>query len=383
MLLWPLDAGGLLVYARSDALQVFLRLPCGMDMRKILALLFFATVSFASPIFAQQTDVTVLTVTREPFSMEQDGEHTGFSIELWEQLAEKLELTTTFVRVDSFNAMLSAVEAGEVDAAIANISITSSRETVMDFTQPIFESGLQIMIPYEVGGGSVLSALLTWDIFWALAIAILMLFGGGMLMWVFERNASDYFRRPIKDAAFPAFWWALNLVVNGGFEERMPQSRAGRGFAVLLVLSSLFVVSVFVATITAAMTVEALKSEISSLSDLEGRRVGTIEGSTASTFLQNREVNFIGHGSLEEMYAAFEDGNLDAVLFDQPILAYYVATRGQSKAQLVDRIFKPENYSIALPTDSRLRERLNQTLLRLREDGAYDSLRTKWFGAQR
>ena len=136
------------------------------------------------------------------------------------------------------------------------------------------------MVPFDGKAASPLSALFTWEIFWALSIAIVMLFGGGMLMWVFERHASDYFRRPAKDAVFPAFWWALTLVVNGGFEERIPQSRMGRGFAVVLVVASLFVVSVFVATITAAITVDALKGSINSLSDLEGKRVGTIRGST-------------------------------------------------------------------------------------------------------
>jgi len=38
--------------------------------------------------------------------------------------------------------------------------------------------------------------------------------------------------------------------VNGGFEERVPQSRVGRGFAVLLVIASLFIVSIFVAQIS-------------------------------------------------------------------------------------------------------------------------------------
>ncbi|MEP1588810.1 MAG: transporter substrate-binding domain-containing protein [Tateyamaria sp.] len=352
-------------------------------MRKLLVLLFLAAVSFGSSVLAQQTDISISTVTREPFSMERDGEHVGFSIELFQELAKRLDLTATFVRTDSFGEMLAAVETGAVDGAIANISITAARETVMDFTQPIFDSGLQIMVPFGGQRSSIFSALLTWDIFFALAIAILLLFGGGMLMWVFERNASDYFRRPAKDAAFPAFWWALNLVVNGGFEERMPQSRAGRGFAVLLVVSSLFVVSVFVATITAAMTVNALKNEITSLSDLEGKRVGTIGGSTASTFLLNRDINFIELDNLEEMYRVFEAGDLDAVVFDKPILDYYVTTRGQKTGRMLDPIFKPENYSIALPTDSSLLEPLNQTLLRLREDGTYDSLRAKWFGVGR
>jgi len=336
----------------------------------------------SSALFAQSREVVISTVTREPFSMERAGEDVGFSIELWQQLAAELDLNTTFIRADSFAAMLEAVKTGQADAAIANISITASREADMDFTQPIFDSGLQIMIPHNGQKVSIVSALFTWEIFYAIAIAIVLLFGGGMLMWVFERNASDYFRRPAKDAAFPAFWWALNLVVNGGFEERVPQTRAGRGFAVILVVASLFIVSVFVATITAAMTVDALKTNINGLADLEGKRVGTITDSTAAAFLGSRDVSYIPIDSLDEMFASFEEGGLDAVIFDQPILAYYTATRGAKNAHLLDRVFKPESYGIALPTGSPLREPLNQSLLRLREDGTYDRLRSSWFGSR-
>jgi polar amino acid transport system substrate-binding protein len=238
------------------------------------------------------------------------------------------------------------------------------------------------MIPFQDYSTSVFSALFTWDIFFAIVIAIVLLFGGGMLMWVFERRSSEYFRRPAKEAAFPAFWWALNLVVNGGFEERMPQSRAGRGFAVLLVVASLFIVSVFVAKITAAMTVDALRNNIDSLADLDGKRVGTIENSTAASFMDGRDVAYIAIGNLEEMYQAFEAGDVDAVVFDSPILAYYVKTRGAKTAQLVERVFKPESYGIALPTGSPLREPLGQSLLKLRENGTYDKLRLKWFGTK-
>ncbi len=351
-------------------------------MKKLVLLTVFTLITATSALFAQSQEVVISTVTREPFSMERGGEDVGFSIELWRQMAAELGLKTTFVRADSFSGMLDAVKSGQADAAIANISITASREADMDFTQPIFDSGLQIMIPHDGQKVSVFSALFTWEIFYAIGIAIVLLFGGGMLMWLFERNASDYFRRPAKDAAFPAFWWALNLVVNGGFEERVPQSRAGRGFAVILVVASLFIVSVFVATITAAMTVDALKTNINGLADLAGKRVATVSGSTAATFMGGRDLAYIPVDTLEEMFTSFEAGEFDAVIFDQPILAYYAATRGAKNAHLVERIFKPESYGIALPTGSPLREPLNQSLLRLREDGTYDRLRASWFGGR-
>jgi len=77
--------------------------------------------------------------------MEVDGVDTGFSVDLMTAIGAELGRSVTFDRYDSFGDMLGAVQSGTADAAIANISITSERELIMDFSQPIFDSGLQVM----------------------------------------------------------------------------------------------------------------------------------------------------------------------------------------------------------------------------------------------
>ncbi len=325
--------------------------------------------------------IQVGTVSRAPFSFVQDGADTGFSMDLIEEISKDLRRPYTIKRYPEFRDMLAAVNLGQVDMAIANISITSKREEIMDFSHPIFESGLQVMMPKRsTNEVSLLNALLSTDLLIAIILAFALLFGGGMLMWVFERNAQPYFDRPAKDAMFPSFWWALNLVVNGGFEERVPRSPLGRVFAVFLVVSSLFIVSAFVAQITAAMTVSAINQNVTSVNDLYGRRVGTIEGSTAAKFMDRRDIQYTTFGDLDEMLTAFEDQSIEAVLFDAPVLAFYVQTRGKDVGMLTGPVFLRENYGIAMPSGSTLKEQLNQSLLKLRENGRYDQIHHQWFG---
>ncbi len=326
--------------------------------------------------------ITVATVTRPPFSMQVDDVETGFSVELMAEAAERVGQSVNWLRLDSFADMLSAVQDGRADAAIANISITAERETLMDFGQPMFESGIQILLTPETGtAASTIRALFTPQIGLLVLSAIALLFAAGMLMWVFERKRQPYFDREAGDATFPAFWWALNLVVNGGFEERMPQSRPGRFFAVLLVIGSLFFVSIFVANITAAMTVNAISEKFEGLSDLELRKVGTITGSTSQVFLEQRDIRHIGFVGTEPLFDAFEIGVIDAIVFDGPILAYYATAQNPNGSRLVDSIYRAENYGIAFPTGSTLREDLDQALLSMIEDGTSDTLSAKWFGA--
>ncbi|WP_424831704.1 transporter substrate-binding domain-containing protein [Ruegeria sp.] len=344
----------------------------------------FALICLTFAVLAQQSQaqsLTVTTVTRPPFSYVEDGAQTGFSMDLLEALSEALNWDYSVNRVEGFGDMLSAVQDGSADLAIANISITASRETMMDFSQPIFEAGLQIMVPSDAARRpSLLQALLSRELFIAIGLAFAILLGGGMLMWGFERRAQPYFDRKLNEAWFPSFWWALNLVVNGGFEERMPRTPFGRLLGVVLVVSSLFIVSVFTARITSVMTVDAISGNVNSVNDLYGKQVGTISGSTAANFLNRREIEFAGYNDLDSLLAAFTGKDLDAVVFDAPILSYFAAHDGRRIATMTGGIFLRENYGIAFPTGSPLVEEVNQALLALREDGTYDEIYRKWFG---
>lgn len=343
------------------------------------SVMFLVFVNIAGTAWGQV--LTVNTVTRPPFSMMQDGENVGFTVNLVEALADRLGREYEFRRVDSFAQMLLDVTDGTADMAAANISVTASREADMDFSHPIFESGLKIMLAAdEMREPSLVKALLSKDLAIAIGIAFLLLAGGGMLMWAVERRAQPYFDRPFKEAWFPSFWWALNLVVNGGFEERVPRTPIGRVFGVFLVISSLFVVSVFVAKITAVMTVEAISGNVNSVNDLYGKEVGTLTGSTAAGFLDRREVDYQGFANLENMFAAFETGDVRVVVFDAPVLDYYTSHEGRGVGRTIGQVFLQESYGIALPQGSQLKEEVNRALLEMREDGTYDAIYKKWFG---
>lgn len=333
------------------------------------------------PAALHADDLHVASVERPPFATFAGTDPSGFSIELWQLVAKELGHRSTFTSHDSFADMLSALETGDADVAVANISITAQREEVLDFSHSIFDSGLQIMVHKQAETTSIWSILARRDLLLSIALAFLALAAGGMLMWAMERRAQPYFDRPAHEALFPSFWWALNLVVNGGFEERVPRSFFGRVFGVLLVISSLFIVSVFVAKITAIMTVSAIQGSINSVNDLYGKEVGTIEGSTSAGYLGRREIDYRGFADLDALIDGFEKGEVAAVVFDAPVLAYYANSTGHGTAEMAGNVFLRESYGFALPSGSPLLEPINQTLLRLREDGRYDRIYRKYFGA--
>lgn len=345
----------------------------------LAALLLFASL----PAFGAES-LTVSTIERKPFSFQTEQGWDGFSIELLELAAERLDWTLTYRSSESFPEMLDAVKSGQADIAAANISITYNRESEMDFSQPIFDAGLVVLAPID-GGAGIFEVLFSRDLLMWVGGAIILLFAAGALIFRIEGKTSE-----VKDVDYDdgkiggvgeGVWWAVNIVTQAGFEIPSPKSRSGRLLAFALILTGLFAVSAFVAQITAALTVSELSSQVSGLQDLYGKRVGTTEASTSAEYLDSQSLPYRGYASVDEMLEALEKGELDAVVHDAPILAYYAANDGKGRYQLAGRIFKPEKYGFALFEGHQVMEGLDRTILQLREDGSYDQLLAKWFGS--
>lgn len=359
--------------------------PRGLCWQVVLLLATTWLAIQGQPVRAAEP-LRVAVVERKPFVVRNNNQLTGFSVELWQAVAAKLDRDFQFVTFDSFATMLNSIREQRADLAIANISITAARETEMDFAQPIFDAGLQILVPGEGSGrlAGFIGAILNWRMLFLVLAAIVVVFVVGNLMWLFERNKSPYFQRSYREGMWPSFWWAMHALISGGFEEHVPRSIPGRVLGTTLLLSTLFLVSAFVATLTAAMTVSELKSGIGSVQDLYGKRVGTTAGSTAAQFLRSRGITDATESDdINALFDALKKKELDAVVHDAPILAYYANTEGRGSVKLAGRIFQPQKYGIALPQGSTMTEPVNRALLQLREDGTYEAIYTKWFGEQR
>jgi len=134
------------------------------------------------------------------------------------------------------------------------------------------------------------------------------------------------------------------------------------------------------------LLVPSRQTSISSLEDLAGRRVGTKIGSTSYDFLENR----LGGGKSEivpfpdsaDMYMALMSGSVDAVLYDAPNVGYFARTRGRGRVSTVGPLYEGQQYGIALAQGSPWRDKIDEALAAMRDDGTYAEIYRRWFGSQ-
>ena len=358
-------------------------------MRRLIAAMVLGLCFFfaASPARAQPAaeapTLQVYTKPIEPFSFERDGKALGFSIDLWERVANKIGVKYEIHWVKTVGNLIDALKSKQADIGVAAISITAEREALVDFSTPFYESGLAVLVKAKGQSATsvIAQALFTTTVLKFLLALLGILILVSHLIWYFERHANgDQFPKPYLRGVWESSWWAISTILSGGCDAKGPVVVVGRIVAAFWMLLCIIVITYFTAAITTIMTVNQLSSDIKGVSDLPGKQVATVKGSTAERYLQEHGMRVNAFDTIDDAYAALEKDKVVAVVYDQPILDYHVKMSGGSSMQVVGRLFQRQNYGIGLQQGSPYRKQINSALLQLREEGVIDDLHTKWFG---
>jgi polar amino acid transport system substrate-binding protein len=334
---------------------------------------------------AQDETLRVAIKPIEPFVIiSSDGEPSGFSIDLWNAIALRAGVPFEYVEVETVRDQLDAVQNGSAEAAIAAISITREREAVVDFSYPYYKSGLQIMAAGEVEApySLLISTLFGPRVLGILGLFTLAVLLAAHLVWLAERKRNPDFPRAYLPGIWEGIWWATVTVFTVGYGDKTPRGYIGRIIGMVWMLFSLFLVANVTANLTAALTVNQLRGSIGSVGDLPGKTVASVDASTAARFLGNIGVPPVIVPSVDDAIQLLQSGQVQAVVYDAPVLQYKLLKVGDEQLHLAETVFNPEDYGIAFPQGSDLVEPIDQAILALVEDGTYEILRTKWFGMQ-
>lgn len=320
----------------------------------------------------------------QPFIFLQDGqEPIGYSIDLWKAIALELHLDYRFLTSQGIAQTLQDMEAGKLDLAIGAITITEAREQLFDFSHSYFHTGLGIMIPSSNSHSfsALLYSFFSRDRLITIGLYFLLLLVAAHLIWLAERRQQQSFDSSYSRGIFQGIYWAVVTAATVGYGDFTPKSSIGKLISILIIIVSLPLMAVFIASVSSDITLHELRSYIDGPQDLVGKKVGVVKGSTSEEYLQR--VNF---GILErtinsqELFKRLEQGSFDAIVHDAPTLHYYAATTGRGKVKVVNTLFNKQDYAILYPENSKLKEPINRILLKLSENGQLAELYTKWFG---
>jgi polar amino acid transport system substrate-binding protein len=311
---------------------------------------------------------TLVIGTKEapPFAFKRpDGSWTGISIDLWRAVAAELGYRYELRETD-LQGLVDGVASRRFDAAVAALTVTAEREGDVDFTQPFHVSGLAIAVRGADRAGWTAVARQFLSVAFlkvVLALAGLLLVVAS-LVWLFERHGNpEQFGGHPAHGIFASFWWSAVTMTTVGYGDKTPRTVGGRIIALVWMFTALVVISSFTASITTSLTVGALQGSIQGPDDLPQSRVGSVPQSTSADYLNGRQLPFTAYQTADEALDALARGEVDAVVYDAPILRYDVRQRFGGVLRVLPTVFARQYYAFALPTGSAMREPINRVLL--------------------
>ncbi len=266
------------------------------------------------------------TETAPPFAMKRDdGSWEGISIDLWRHIADRLHLRYE-IREMPLEAMINAVASNQINAAVGAISITADREKRVNFTHSYYTSGLAIGVRRAAGEAhwrGVFGGFLTAGFLQTMSALLVVLTGAGVSVWCIERkvNRADFGGRWWEGLG-SGLWWSVAALTTTGYGDKTPKTPLGRIVAVIWMFVGLVIISSFIASVTASLTVRHLNLLIHGFQDLPHHRVAVIAGTTSETYLRRHRIAAVPYPSSEAALQAVFDGSVDAFVNDTPLLLY-------------------------------------------------------------
>src|SRR5208282_6493449 len=290
---------------------------------------------------AQTPEVRAVAALAPPAVMEQNGTLTGFSVDLWNAIAALLKLKTSYQIMPDVGALLEAMQSKRADVVLP-LYITSARDEVFDFSFPVLDAGLQIMV-LDTGQKTRTESPL-WDVLrllfsrttmlW-LGMALLLVLIPAHLVWLFERRNEDSIisNRNYFPGIFEAMFWAASTLTTQA--ENMPHQWVARTFAIFWMFAGVVFVAFYTAQLTTTLTVEQIRGAIEGPSDLPGKQVGTVTNTLAVDYLRERKAQVHEFPTIDQMFQALLDKKVDAVVTGAPVLLYYAAHEGKGRVKVV------------------------------------------------
>ncbi|MDO9020963.1 MAG: transporter substrate-binding domain-containing protein [Deltaproteobacteria bacterium] len=306
----------------------------------------------------------------------------GLSIEVWREVAARNHWAYEYRSAESTEHLLAMVAAGEVDVGVGPTSITAERVRRVAFSQPYQDASLAILARSERRYTDRIRPFLSRAFALGIGSLLLVLLIVGALVWLAERrrNGQQFPEAPVPGIA-NGVWLALVTMTTVGYGDRAPITPLGRAIMGVWMVAALVTSSSLTASLTTALTLSQLDpAAVLTSSELRGRRVGAVAGTTSIRFVVRHGGTDVAYRSLDAAVRGLLRRDVSAVVFDRPALRHYLQEHPEQQLQLSEASYEPQGYGFSMRHGSALWLPIDVALLSLRQDGSVAALAARWLG---
>lgn len=319
-------------------------------------------------------ELVVGTKVAPPFAMKaEDGSWHGISVDLWQRIARQTGLRYRFQET-TLEGLTDGVADGSLDVAVAALTVTVPRLREVDFTLPFYSTGLGIAVASSssITWWPVVTNVFSLGFLRAVVALFAVSVAVGVVLWLVERRHNEHFGTHRRGLGSSLWWSAVAMTQGGGAAgEKVPVTLPGRFLAIMWMVASVVVIASFTAALSSALTLNQLRGSVHNEADLRYVRAAAIAGTETTEYLDRELIAHQDFPNLESGLLALRKDNVDALVYDRPMLLWLVNKHFSGALRVLPTSFDPQVYAIALPAGSNLRTPINLALL--------DAVRSDWW----
>ncbi|CAF1584944.1 unnamed protein product [Rotaria magnacalcarata] len=314
----------------------------------------------------------------------------GYVPDLIEHLREKMNFIPNITSIPvniSYSESILALEKGDYDILVGDITVTAKRREIVSFSASIFDNSLSVIIRKPLSADVDLFSYMRpfADELWIAILAATIY--ASILIYLLERGENAALRnRSIVSAGAMTIWYSIGTIMGYGVDFHATTA-SGRLLTIALYMLSLVLVATYTANLASNLTKARPRHIINGIDDLKKgkispHRVGIIK-ETAMEQYYVREIsrgsrNFYPATARQHILNSLLDGTIDATILDSGV-ADYITHHVYCNLTVVGETFDETVFGIAMSKNWLYGQELDMNILALRELGHLDMLRKKWF----
>ncbi len=346
---------------------------------------YFLSILFiliSSSSFAQEgnKELRVGYAGSEPFVMQNETEE-GIVIDIWKEIAYGLREKFTFVKYQSVESGIDAIEKNEIDVLIGPITINTSRANLATFSQPYYNTELAILAPVvETTVWDRIRPFLSSTFLYAVVGLLVILSIVGFLFWIVEgRKSEDDYGKGVIRGTGSGIWLAVVTMTTVGYGDYAPKTPGGRFIMGSWMVISLILATSFVAGIATTFSQSSKEDKtITSLSHLENKRVAVPNYKKIIDKVRDAQGNPVAVNDVSEGYKLLLDKKVDALIYDEIPLEYIFEDDKRDEFVLSKKRIEPQYYGFLFPIGSKVKRKVDLQIIRLQDSQEINHIVEDW-----
>ncbi|CAL5345099.1 unnamed protein product [Camellia sinensis] len=310
-----------------------------------------------------------------PSTKNSNKTYDGFCISVFKEVLKILDYDLPYKFVEfngTYGDLVENVANKTFGGAVGDITILAERWRGVEFTQPITESGLSMVVPVKSASKAwIFLEPFTREMWLATgAILIYTMF----IVWFLEHRSNPEFSGPWKDQLGNVLWFTFSSLFL--VHKEKIQSNYTRVVVVVWLFVVLILTQSFTANLTSMLTISRLRPIINPTN-----KVGCDANAFMCTYVQDvlkyKSENVKLIRDQDEYLTAFKNGSISAAFFEIPYAKVFTNNYCM-KYTVIGSTYRFGGFGFVFQEGSSIADDVSEAILKLSQNGTLKRLEEMW-----